>query len=241
MWGKKWHLQLNWLALIRLMKWISTSRLYQCRSKINLIHPSCNFSVSMGSFWDSIFQQLQAHVGSSHHSDKFFCIFDREKMDMRLNAFVQMSMYLWCPQWGAGTHINQWQEVRTCGKGVWKALELSDRRGNVKTNDRDSGGQISPRAETAGSVVIRELGGRWALIDWVWQLLIRYQLYLWGKALRLRHGLFNESVLWHYCRGLALNQRSAGNPETVNKSVYCVYDICAPFEQGAFTILKEKT
>lgn len=89
----------------------------------------------------------------------------------------------------------------------------------------------------------REAGGGWALIDWVWQLLISYQLHLWGKALRFRHGLFNESVLWFYCRGLALNQRGAENPykSVVAVVVYWVYDICAPFEQVAFTLLKEAT
>lgn len=32
-------------------------------------------------------------------------------------------------------------------------------KGNVKTNDRDTGGQISPGAEAAGSKVTGEVGG----------------------------------------------------------------------------------
>lgn len=44
------------------------------------------------------------------------------------------------------------------------------------------------------------------MIDWVWRLSISYQLYLWGRALRFRLGLLNESVLWCSCGGLTLNQ-----------------------------------
>lgn len=44
------------------------------------------------------------------------------------------------------------------------------------------------------------LAGGWAVIDWVWRLSISYQLYMWGRALRFRHGLLNESVLPSSCR-----------------------------------------
>lgn len=72
MW-KKLHLQMNWLAVILLMKSISPSRFYQCRN--------C---------WASLKGE--------------------KTLNMRLNAFVQMSTNLWCPQWWAGTHINHWQD-----------------------------------------------------------------------------------------------------------------------------------
>lgn len=61
--------------------------------------------------------------------------------------------------------------LRSAGAIRWK--------GNVKTNDRDTGGQISPAAEAAGPKVTGEVGGArrggGALIDRVWQLLISYQ------------------------------------------------------------------
>lgn len=65
-------------------------------------------------------------------------------------------------------------------KGHLKSIRAIRWKGNLKTNDRDSGGRIRPGAEAAGSAVTREvvgLGGG-AMIDQVWQLLISYQLYL---------------------------------------------------------------
>lgn len=39
-------------------------------------------------------------------------------------------------------------------------------KGNVKTNDRDTGGQISPAADAAGPKVTGEVGGGEGGIDW---------------------------------------------------------------------------
>lgn len=105
------------------------------------------------------------------------------------------------PHWRAGTHINHWQGGKDMWKGRLKSIGAIKWKGNLKTNDRDTGGQISPRAEAAGPEVTGEvvgLGGA-ALIDLVWQLLISYQLHLWGEVLRFSHGLCSESVLWCYC------------------------------------------
>lgn len=70
------------------------------------------------------------------------------------------------------------------------------------------------------------LGCRTLLTDWVWQVLISYQLYLWGRVLRFRHGSFNYSppwccsqstastcshvLLWHVALGLLYIKRKKG-------------------------------
>lgn len=54
-------------------------------------------------------------------------------------------------------------------------------KGNLKTNDRGTGGQITPGADAARSETAKErlVGRGWGtLIDRVWQLLISYQPYL---------------------------------------------------------------
>ncbi len=45
-------------------------------------------------------------------------------------------------------------------KGHLKSMGAIRWKGNLKTNDRDSGGQISPAAEAAGSKVTREVAGQ---------------------------------------------------------------------------------
>lgn len=51
----------------------------------------------------------------------------------------------------------------TGGKDMWKghlkSTEAIRWKGNLKTNDRGNGGQISPGAEAAGSGVTREVVG----------------------------------------------------------------------------------
>lgn len=50
-------------------------------------------------------------------------------------------------------------------KGRLKSTGAIRQKGNVKTNDRDTGGQISPGAEAAGSEVTGEVLGGWVGID----------------------------------------------------------------------------
>lgn len=54
-------------------------------------------------------------------------------------------------------------------------------KGNLKTNDRGTGGQITPGADAAGSETAKErlVGRRRATVtDRVWHLLISYQPHL---------------------------------------------------------------
>lgn len=134
------------------------------------------------------------------------------KMNMPLNYFVQMSVNLQRPLWWAATRINHWQGARTCAKGIRKASRYQmegkskdKRQRHWRTNQPWSrGGRAG--SDRRGCRVGAE--GRGALIDWVWQLLISYQLHLWGKALGfspavacLMNRLPDVSV-----KGLALNQ-----------------------------------
>lgn len=69
-------------------------------------------------------------------------------------------------------------------RGHLKSTEAIRWKGNLKTNDRGSRGQISPGAEAAGSEKTEEgcrVGGDGGGIDWS-SLATIDQLYLWRKA-----------------------------------------------------------
>lgn len=89
-------------------------------------------------------------------------------------------------------HINHWWPDKDMWKGHLKSTGTIRWKGNLKINDRGTRGQISPAAVAAGceratGEVVGSDGG--TMIDSVWQILISYQLYLWGNELRFRNGL----------------------------------------------------